>query len=76
MKRRVLEIVVLVTLAAPFAGCATEPWVKPYEREALADPLMSFSRDPLSDKYLQHVFDVREAARGAGIGQGGGCGCN
>ena len=57
-------------------GCATEPWVKPYEREWLADPIMSFSRDPISDKYLQHVYDVREAARGAGVGQGGGCGCN
>lgn len=56
-------------------GCAS-PWVQSYEREWLADPLMSFSRDPLSDKYLRHVYDVREAARGAAIGQGGGCGCN
>ena len=58
-------------------GCAAlTPSVKPYEREALADPLMSFSRDPLSTKYLTHVYEVREAARGGGIGQGGGCGCN
>lgn len=59
------------------AGCTSlEPWVKPYEREWLADPLMSFSRDPVSDGYRQHVFEVREAARGGGNGQGGGCGCN
>jgi hypothetical protein len=76
MKRCALKIAGIVALAAQLAGCATEPWVKPYEREFLADPIMSFSRDPLSDMYLQHVFDVREAARGAGIGQGGGCGCN
>lgn len=76
MRRRVLKIAGIVALAVHFAGCATEPWVKPYERELLADPIMSFSRDPLSDRYLQHVFDVREAARGAGVGQGGGCGCN
>lgn len=76
MKRRVLTIAGIVALVALLAGCATESWVKPYEREYLADPIMSFSRDPLSDMYLQHVFDVREAARGAGIGQGGGCGCN
>lgn len=50
--------------------------VKPYERELLADPLMSFSRDPLSDQYLQHVYEVREGARGATTSQGGGCGCN
>ena len=56
-----------------FAGCAK---VKPYEREALADPIMSFTRDPLSDTYLNHVYDVREAARGATTTDGGGCGCN
>jgi hypothetical protein len=65
-----------LALAALLTACVTEPWVKPYERGWLADPLMSFSRDPLSDKYLQHVYDVRESARGAGIGRGGGCGCN
>jgi hypothetical protein len=57
-------------------GCLREPWVKPYEREMLADPLLSFSRDVLSDQYRQHVFDVREGARGATTSQGGGCGCN
>lgn len=59
------------------AGCARlTPEVKPYEREQLADPLMSLSRDPISDQYLDHVFDVREGARGATVTQGGGCGCN
>lgn len=59
------------------SGCARLlPGVKPYEREQLADPIMSFSRDPLSDQYLEHVYDVREGARGATVTQGGGCGCN
>ncbi len=58
------------------AGCAVEPWVKPYERANLADPIMSFSRDPVSASYLHHVYDSREGARGAGIATGGGCGCN
>lgn len=53
-----------------------QPWVKPYERALLADPMMSFSRDPLADRHRQHVFEVREGARGAGQAQGGGCGCN
>lgn len=58
-------------------GCARlEPWVKPYERERLADPIMQFSRDGLPDKHREHVFVVREAARGATGVQGGGCGCN
>ncbi len=59
------------------SGCARlEPWVKPYERERLADPIMQFSRDGLPDKHREHVFVVREAARGATGVQGGGCGCN
>ncbi|MBK7665840.1 MAG: DUF4266 domain-containing protein [Sterolibacteriaceae bacterium] len=53
-----------------------QPWVKPYERERLADPIMSLSRNPLADKHLEHVRDVREGGRGATSVQGGGCGCN
>ena len=62
-----------LVLALTVAGCAG---VKPYEREMLADPLMSLARDPISDRYRQHVYEVREGARGAGVAQGGGCGCN
>lgn len=67
----------LLLLLASLGGCAApQPWVAPYEREALADPIMSFSRNALMDKHRQHVFEVREGARGAGDGDGGGCGCN
>jgi hypothetical protein len=58
------------------SGCAMEPWVKPYERERLADPIMQFSRDSLPERHRDHVFSVREGARGATGVQGGGCGCN
>lgn len=74
MRTNKLLVVVLASLC--YSGCAIQPWVKPYERELLADPIMNFSRDPLSDKHRQHVFQVREGARGAGITEGGGCGCN
>ncbi|MEW6705971.1 MAG: DUF4266 domain-containing protein [Pseudomonadota bacterium] len=73
------RICLLTALAAGFvlAGCAPiEPWVKPYERERLADPIMKFSRFALADKHREHVHDVREGARGATGVQGGGCGCN
>lgn len=66
---------VLASLAL-VAGCSIQPWVKPYERERLADPVMKFSRDGLSDKHFEHIRDVREGARGATGAQGGGCGCN
>jgi hypothetical protein len=67
----------LILLAALLlTGCGIEPWVKPYERANLADPIMSFERDAVSSTYRHHVFQAREAARGAEGGQGGGCGCN
>ncbi|HWL63678.1 MAG TPA: DUF4266 domain-containing protein [Steroidobacteraceae bacterium] len=59
------------------SGCAPiEPWVKPYERERLADPVMLLDPDPVSSSYMDHVYEVREGARGATGGAGGGCGCN
>ncbi len=68
-RRRMLWVAASLLVSA----CAG---VKPYERELLADPIMSFSRDALADQYMQHVYDVREGARGATTTQGGGCGCN
>jgi hypothetical protein len=67
-----------VTLAGlALVGCsAVHPWVKPYEREHLADPIMSFDPNPVSSSYLEHVFEAREGARGATGSAGGGCGCN
>ncbi|HSI51380.1 MAG TPA: DUF4266 domain-containing protein [Ideonella sp.] len=66
-----------VLAAAVLAGCSTpQPWVQPYERERLADPIMQFSRDSLAEKHRDHVYTVREGGRGATGVQGGGCGCN
>ena len=74
-----MKTIVYTLLAASLwllTGCAAEPWVKPYERANLADPIMSFNRNPVAASYLHHVYDSREGARGAGIATGGGCGCN
>ena len=74
---KLMRIVTAVLLLAALAGCAAPaPWVKPYEREHFADPIMSFNRDPVSGVYLEHVLESREGARGATGGVGGGCGCN
>jgi hypothetical protein len=70
------RIVVLLALAVASAGCTIQPWVKPYERDRLADPIMSFDRNPVSGAYTNHVYEAREAARGATGSSGGGCGCN
>ncbi len=65
-----------VLLLLALSACGIEPWVKPYERAHLADPIMSFSPDPISSAYESHVYEGRESARGAEGSQGGGCGCN
>lgn len=77
-----IGVIFVVFLISMLGACSSfsiseiEPWVAPYEREYLADPIMSFNKDPLSNKYRQHVFNTREGARGAGYAHGGGCGCN
>ena len=72
-----LRMLLLASAAVLSAACAPlEPWVKPYEREHLADPIMALDANPVSSAYLDHVFEVREASRGAMGGAGGGCGCN
>jgi hypothetical protein len=64
-------------LLAAASGCSRlEPWVKPYERENIADPIMAWERDPVAASYMRHVYESREGARGAAGAAGGGCGCN
>ena len=74
---RWLKTFSLAAVTMLFAACSSiEPWVKPYERQNLADPIMSFDRDPITSSYTHHVYQSREGARGAEGGGGGGCGCN
>ena len=66
----------LLLVLATSACSNIEPWVKPYERDRLADPIMFLDHDPVSTSYMYHVFESREGARGAEGVVGGGCGCN
>lgn len=69
--------VLLILILSGVSACSSiEPWVKPYERQNLADPITFFGRDPVADNYLHHVRQARESAQGAEGGAGGGCGCN
>lgn len=68
--------IVLLLICLISAGCAPKPWIKPYERARLADPVMAMDRHPASSSYQHHVHQAREGARGAEGGSGGGCGCN
>jgi uncharacterized protein DUF4266 len=81
-RTRMAAVASLLGATLLLGGCGSltvptiEPWVKPYERERLADPIMQFSRSNLPEKHTEHVRDVREGSRGATGVQGGGCGCN
>lgn len=78
MRAKIFSRVLLsVLLIAGLSACSgIEPWVKPYERDRLADPIMLLDGDPVSSSYLQHVYEAREGARGGEGAAGGGCGCN
>ena len=74
---RVLGLVTVLSVLAQLCACSNiQPWVKPYERERLADPIMAFDPNPIDSQYMDHVFEVRSAARGGSGAAGGGCGCN
>ena len=74
---RSLATTAFIALILFLSACSSiKPWVKPYERQNLADPITFFGRDPVSDNYMHHVRQARESARGAEGSAGGGCGCN
>ncbi|MDP5030587.1 MAG: DUF4266 domain-containing protein [Paraglaciecola sp.] len=76
-KRHYIKPALTLVFGLLMSGCASiEPWVQPYERENLADPIMSMNRNPVASSYTHHAFQAREGARGAEGGAGGGCGCN
>lgn len=56
------------------SGCFNPP--KPWQKGELAKPAMQFGRDPLAERFGEHIASSKEAASGGyGVG-GGGCGCN
>jgi hypothetical protein len=70
--------VALALVALGLCGCTTSQAVRvqPWERVALADPIMDPNRDPIATATIQHVYFSREAAQGGGSVGGAGCGCN
>ena len=71
-----LKTLLGISMLFSLSACSIEPWVKPYERDRLADPIMALDADPVSTSYIQHVYEAREGARGGEGAAGGGCGCN
>jgi hypothetical protein len=75
--KNMVRVLLPLLVVAGLSGCGNiEPWVKPYERDQLADPIMALDGDPVSVAYIQHVYEAREGAKGGEGAVGGGCGCN
>ncbi|HEX9103218.1 MAG TPA: DUF4266 domain-containing protein [Polyangia bacterium] len=68
-----LKMSVLIFVCGLAGGCVR---VKPYERELLAKPTMTFQPDPHEDVLDNHMLEAREGAAGGYGSAGGGCGCN
>jgi hypothetical protein len=68
-----MRILLLLLAMLAGAGCVR---VKPYERELLAKPIMTFQPDPHEDVLDLHMLEAREGAMGGYGSAGGGCGCN
>lgn len=74
---RLARLLLPLPLLLAVSACGSiEPWVKPYERDHLADRIMFLDPNPVSSSYIQHVYEAREGARGGEGAAGGGCGCN
>jgi Domain of unknown function (DUF4266) len=77
LARRLGATLLIAAAASLISACSPiQPWVKPYEREHLADPIMALAPNPVSSSYIDHVYESREGAHGATGAVGGGCGCN
>ncbi len=71
MRRLALLSLLMGSLVA--AGCAT---VRPYEKEHLADRIMSFEDDAAEAAADLHWIEAREGSTGGTGVSGGGCACN
>lgn len=71
LRRAALATLLLAT--AYSAGCAT---VKAWEKDYLADPIMSFEDDAQEAARELHWIEAREGSTGGTGAAGGGCACN
>ena len=65
----------LAAVLASGTGCAATT-VRAYEREHLADRIMSFKAEAKKDARMIKSFEAREGSTGGSGGAGGGCACN
>ena len=70
--RLILLAVVLLAVGTALSGCST---VKPYQKEHLADHLMTNSNEDNMAMHEMKWLEAREGSTGGVGGAGGGCAC-
>ena len=70
--RGILLAVVLLAVGTAFSGCST---VKPYQKEHLADHLMTNANEDNMAMHEMKWLEAREGSTGGVGGAGGGCAC-
>ena len=63
-------------LFVPLWGCSLLPEVKPWQKQVLAKPEMTFGSNELDEGFDDHIYFSKEASSGGRGFGGGGCGCN
>ena len=72
--RRLAMVAALAAMLAGGSGCAAHS-VQAYQRENLADPIMSFKQEAKREARRTKAFEAREGSTGGNGGEGGGCAC-
>ncbi|WP_179397122.1 DUF4266 domain-containing protein [Marinobacter sp. ANT_B65] len=72
---KTLRLATLMASALAVAGCSN-PGVKPWERDLLADPDMQLTVSGVDAGLDDHIYFSKEASSGGRGFGGGGCGCN
>ncbi len=72
--KRLAMVAALAAMLAGGSGCAAHS-VQAYQRENLADPIMSFKQDAKRQARRTKAFEAREGSTGGNGGEGGGCAC-
>jgi hypothetical protein len=71
--RLLASIAVIAGASLLLGGCSS---VKPWQKEHLADSIMSFNEDAREAAEELHWIEAREGSTGGAGAAGGGCACN
>lgn len=75
-RRSLPTLAILIATALGILGGCASMSVKPWDRDLLAEPAMSFQPVPVEAPIDQHIYFSREGSTGGQEVGGGGCGCN